>query len=138
MIQRGGRVVMRVLDNVRQVTIKPIIEQFISPGTNVMTDEYDIYGRLVAWGYGHKTVCHGRGEYARDDDGDGHFEVHVNTMEGCWSLLRSWLRPHRGISQERLPAYVGFFQFVHNARLRGNSLLRSLVEALVAVNPETV
>ena len=30
-------------------------------------------------------------------------EVHVNTMEGVWSLLRSWLRPHRGISQEKLP-----------------------------------
>jgi transposase len=28
--------------------------------------------------------------------------VHVNTMEGVWSLLRSWLRPHRGISQEKL------------------------------------
>jgi len=28
---------------------------------------------------------------ARDDDGDGFCEVHVNTMEGFWSLLRSWL-----------------------------------------------
>jgi len=135
MIQRGGRLVMRVLDNVRQVTIQPIIEKFIKPGTLVNTDEYDIYGRLTEWGYEHKTVCHSHGEYARDEDGDGHHEVHVNTMEGAWSLLRSWLRPHRGISQERLPAYVGFFQFVHNARLRGNSLLRSLVEALVSVNP---
>ena len=135
MIQRGGRLVMRVLDNVRQVTIQPIIEKFIKPGTLVNTDEYDIYGRLTEWGYVHKTVCHSHGEYARDEDGDGHHEVHVNTMEGAWSLLRSWLRPHRGISQERLPAYVGFFQFVHNARLRGNSLLRSLVEALVSVNP---
>jgi hypothetical protein len=35
-----------------------------------------------------------RGEYARDEDGDGFCEVHVNTMEGFWSLLRSWLRPH--------------------------------------------
>lgn len=135
MIQRGGQVIMRMLDNVRQVTIRPIIERFIAPGTAVMTDEYDIYHRLTEWGYSHKTVCHGRGEYARDEDGDGHHEVHVNTMEGAWSLLRSWLRPHRGISQERLPAYIGFFQFVHNARLRGNSLLRSLVEALVCVNP---
>jgi transposase len=40
-------------------------------------------------------VCHSRGEYARDEDGDGFHEVHVNTMEGFWSLLRSWLRPHR-------------------------------------------
>ena len=48
------------------------------------------------------------GEYARDDDGDGFCEAHVNTMEGTWSLLRSWLRPHRGISQEKLPLYLGF------------------------------
>lgn len=38
------------------------------------------------------------------------------TAEGFWSLLRSWLRPHRGISQEKLPLYLGFFQFVHNVR----------------------
>jgi len=31
-------------------------------------------------------------------------------MEGCWSLLRSWLRPHRGISEDKLPLYLGFFQ----------------------------
>ena len=81
---------------------------------------------------GTRTVCHGRGEYARDEDGDGFCEVHVNTIEGFWSLLRSWLRPHRGISQEKLPFYLGFFQFVHNARRRGKALLGSLVAALVA------
>jgi len=48
------------------------------------------------------------GEYARDDDSDGFHEVHVNMLEGFWSLLRSWLRPHRGISQEKLPWYLGF------------------------------
>ena len=30
-------------------------------------------------------------------------------MKGFWSLLRSWLRPHRGISQDKLPLYLGFF-----------------------------
>jgi hypothetical protein len=30
------------------------------------------------------------GEYARDEDGDGFCEVHVNTIEGFWSLLRSY------------------------------------------------
>ena len=83
-------------------------------------------------GYQHKTVCHSRGEYARDEDGDGFHEVHVNTMEGCWSLLRSWLRPHRAISQEKLPIYLGFFQFIHIKRKRGKALLGALVGALVA------
>ena len=52
-------------------------------------------------------------------------------MEGFWSLLRSWLRPHRGISQDKLPLYLGFFQFVHNARRHGRALLRALVATLV-------
>src|SRR3954469_8721007 len=131
LIQRGGQVVLRMLANVQQKTIQPIIEAAVAKGTRIHTDEYDIYARLPAWGYRHKTVCHGRGEYARDEDGDGFCEIHVNTMEGTWSLLRSWMRPHRGISQEKLPLYLGFFEFVHNARRRGKALLGAFVAALV-------
>ena len=58
MIERGGQVVLRVLENVQQATIKPIMEKFIKSGSLVNTDEYDIYGRLAEWGYEHKTVCH--------------------------------------------------------------------------------
>ena len=109
----------------------PIIERLVLPGTQIFTDEYDIYARLTDWGYLHKTVNHGSGEYARDDDGDGFHEVHVNTMEGFWSLLRSWLRPHRGISQEKLPLYLGFFEFVHNVKKRGKALLGALLCLIV-------
>ena len=38
-------------------------------------------------------IRHGSGEYSRDEDGGGFREVHVNTIEEFWSLLRSWLRP---------------------------------------------
>ena len=120
-----------MLANVRQATIRPVIEATVAEGALAHTDEYGVYARLEARGYRHKTVCHARGEYARDDDGDGFCEVHVNTAEGLWSLLRSWLRPHRGISQEKLPTYLGFFQLVHNARRRGKALLGTLVASLV-------
>src|SRR5215212_4984635 len=132
LIQRRGPVVLHMVANVQQRTIQPIIEATVATGALIYTDEYDIYARLETWGYRHKAVCHGRGEYARDEDGDGFCEVHVNTLEGFWSLLRSWLRPHRGLSQEKLPLYLGFFQFVHNARRRGKALLGALVAALVA------
>jgi hypothetical protein len=82
MIERGGEVCIKMLANVQQATIKPLIEATIVPGTCVFTDEYDIYSRLEQWGYAPESVCHSRGEYARDDDGDGFCEVHVNTMEG--------------------------------------------------------
>jgi transposase len=121
-----------MLANVQQVTIRPVIEATVARGALVHTDEYDVYARLEEWGYGHETVCHARGEYARDDDGDGFCEVHVDTMEGLRSLLRSRLRPHRGVSQEKLPACLAFFEVVHNARRRGKALLATLIGALVA------
>src|SRR3954451_1542370 len=130
LLQRGGEVVVRMLANVQQATIRPVIEATVAKGALVHTDEYDVHARLDEWGYGHKTVCHARGEYARDEDGDGFCEVHVNTAEGLWSLLRSWLRPHRGISREKLPAYLGFFQLGPNARRRGKALLGTLVASL--------
>lgn len=131
MIQRSGSVVIKMLSNVKQKTIEPIIKSTIESNTLIYTDEYNIYLRLTDWGYQHKSVCHGEGEYARDEDGDGFHEVHVNTMEGFWSLLRSWLRPHRGISQENLPKYLGFFEFVHNTKKRGKALLGALISLLI-------
>ncbi|WGZ96382.1 MAG: IS1595 family transposase [Candidatus Thiothrix putei] len=135
MIQRSGEVVIRMLANVKQATIKPLIVETVAAGTLVYTDEYNIYSRLEAWGYVHKTVNHGSGEYARDEDGDGFHEVHVNTMEGFWSLLRSWLRPHRGISQEKLPCYLAFFEYLHNIRKRGQAALHSLLSLLLGLRP---
>jgi transposase len=132
MIQRTGAVLIRMLENVKQVTIGPLIQETIAEGSVVYTEEYDIYARLSEWGYDHRTVCHAKGEYARDDDGDGFCETHMNTLEGFWSLLRSWLRPHRGISQEKLPLYLAFFEFIHNVRARGKSVLGSLIGLLIA------
>jgi transposase len=76
-----------MLQNVQQSVIGPIIKAVVKPGTLIYTDEYTIYDRLKQWGYLHKSVNHGKNEFARDEDGDGFCEVHVNTIEGAWSLL---------------------------------------------------
>jgi hypothetical protein len=36
-------VIIRMVENVQQITIKPFIEAAIAPGTCIYTDEYDIY-----------------------------------------------------------------------------------------------
>jgi transposase len=124
MMPRGGDLAMTMLANVQQATI--------TLDAGILTDAYDIYARLQGWGYTHKTVSHLSGEYARDDDGDGFHDMHVHTIEGLWSLLRAWLRLHQSISQEHLPCYLGFFEFVYHAKRRGKALLGSLVELLPA------
>jgi len=103
----------------------------------VDTDEYDIYSRLNDWGYDHETICHAAGEFARDDDADGSCEVYVNTLEGFWSLLRSRLCPHRGISQEKLSLYLGFFRIpAQRPRVRDQELLGELIALLVSPAPD--
>ena len=49
MIQRGGLVVLHLLANVKQKTIKPFINDTIASGTMVYTDDYSIYARLGRW-----------------------------------------------------------------------------------------
>jgi hypothetical protein len=45
--ERGGEVVIRLLANVKQVTIGPLIDRTIAKGALVYTEECDIYSRLV-------------------------------------------------------------------------------------------
>jgi hypothetical protein len=60
----------------------------------------------------------------------------LNTMEGIWALLRSWLRPYQGISQDKLPCYLAVFEFVHNAKRWGKTLLGTRIAALLPNIPK--
>ena len=131
MVARNGSIIIRMLPDVKRKTIEPIIQKHVKKQSVVNTDEYNIYNWLSN-GYIHKTVNHGKKEYARDEDNDGIFEIHVNTIEGFWSLLRSWLRPHRGLSQERLHYYLAFFEYLHDIRKRGQRAIFALLYLLVA------
>ena len=52
---------------------------------------------------------------------------------GIKQLSAGWrYTTHRGIAQEKLPLYLGFFEFVHNVRKRGKALLGALLELLVS------
>jgi hypothetical protein len=46
---------VRMLANVQQATIRPIIEAAVAKGALVHTDEYDVYARLEEWGYEHNS-----------------------------------------------------------------------------------
>ena len=67
MIQRTGEVVIRMLADVQQKTIGPLIKATIAPGSVVYTNEYEIYSRLNDWGDNHETVCYA----ARRHSGSG-------------------------------------------------------------------
>ena len=109
LVSRHGDLYLLPCANVQSDTIRPLIEHLTDRGATLYTDEYNIYNFLRRLGYQHQTVNHSKGEYARGP-------VHVNTVEGLWSLLRDHLRIHRGVSKLYLPLYVMRFEFLTNHR----------------------
>jgi transposase-like protein len=110
------------------VTLCTHVEQFTLPTTHVHTDEWRGYQALDR---PHSTVCHAH-EWARDDDGDGIREVHINTVEGMWTLVRNFMRLFRGVHKKYLPGYLAICEFHINLK----RITPAFVAALVATHAD--
>ena len=124
----SGRACLHVVGNSDRRTLEGLVQATTAPGAMLNTDEWRAYGRVTELGRGHVTVNHGAGEWARDDDGDGVREVHVNTMEGTWTGRRNSLRPFRGVSKWHLAGYVAIFEWAHNEKRATMRFLRALID----------
>ena len=125
--RESGEIRLTVCGDTKQSTIQPEVEEKTLPGSIFNSDESLAYNRVEASGREHATVCHSRKEFARDDDGDGVYEVHCNTMEGIWTGLRNFLRPFRGVHKKYLAQYVVMFEWAHNLKQINDRFLRILM-----------
>src|SRR5580704_14631813 len=83
MLERGGRVRAKVMENRKRETIQPEIRQHVQAGTALYSDEWVAYNGLQGE-YAHEVINHAV-QYVDA-------RVHTNGMENFWSLLK------RGIS----------------------------------------
>jgi hypothetical protein len=65
--------------------------------------------------------------WARDDDGDGKHEVHVNTCEGLWTKVRNFLRPFRGVHKTYLAVSVAICEVRINEKRIAPGCITQLV-----------
>lgn len=122
--RQSRQVRIRVVQNTRAVTLCPFVEKFTKTDAILYTDEYDSYNQLKRIRH---TVCHSQNEWARDDDGDGMREVHVNSNEGGWTGLRNFLRPFRGVHKQYLSGYVAIHEFAVNQKCVSPHFIAALV-----------
>lgn len=87
----------------------PHIRTQVLPGNTIYTDGRKGYRWLPYYGYNHAWVDHQAGEYVRGD-------VHTQTMDGYWGLLKTHLDSIGGIRKERLPLFIGEHQWRYNFR----------------------
>ncbi len=105
-----ARVMANVLSDTTGDTLLPAVAAHVLPATTVYTDEWRPYGHLGRMGYRHSRVRHEQKVYVEGD-------VHTNTIEGFWSLLkRGLVGVYHGVSTKHLQSYVDEYVFRYNNR----------------------
>jgi transposase-like protein len=128
----SGRVRLSVERHADAGTLNRVVREASESPARVNTDDWRGYDRLAETGHPRSSVCHGAGEWARDDDGDGIREVHNNTQEGLWTGLRTFLRPFRGVNKEYLYQYVVIFEWGHNIKRVTPEFIRAMLSVPIS------
>lgn len=110
MVQRGGHVETKVVENVKGETLLPEIFSTVHQGSTISTDEMHTYKNLPELGFKHGYVAH-----AKDQWRNG---IHcTNTIEGFWARLKLSIKgTHVHVSKKHLPKYLAEFEFRYNNR----------------------
>lgn len=126
-VERGGAAMVKVMRQPNRQFITDFFAQRVAVGTDIVTDESNVYSHLAAR-FDHKTVRHFPMTYHAG-------EVHTNTIEGIWSLLKnSMTGTYHTVSQKYLQHYVDEFVFHYN---RNSSVVfQDLIARACDVAPE--
>jgi transposase len=110
MVERGGKVVARVVPSEWQASAFEQVEARVLPASIIYTDEAAAYTPLGAKGYYHRRINHSAKVYV---DGD----IHTNTIEGFWSTVKGGLRGvYHSVSAKWLQSYLDEYSFRYNHR----------------------
>jgi transposase len=122
--RESGQVRIRVVMDTTGATLQAHVHRFTQVNAQLYTDENQSYNHVLRR---HSIVCHSQNEWARDDDGDGIREVHVNSTEGLWTDVRNFLRPFKGVHKLYLAGYVAFAEFKRNLKVISPAFISHIV-----------
>lgn len=108
-------------------TLLPIIQDWIEPGTIIVSDCWKAYSKLEAHGYEHRTVNHSVEFVNKDGD-------HTNKIEGHWRHAKSNL-PKFGVRKHLFSTYLA--EFIWRYMHRDEDLFRVFlndVKKVYAIN----
>ena len=124
MLQRKGKIVVKVLDKAWGQEIKPLMKQIISKESELVTDGFGGYKGLSNHFQKHVVLNHSKqirriGKY------------HTNTIEGFWSLLkRAIVGQYHKITPEHLQEYIDEIAFKYNHRNNDNVFELVIIKCL--------
>lgn len=106
----AGLVHARVIPNTTKKVLQAIIDELVSPGSVIISDEWGGYND-VEKRYIHEVVKHKIYEYVNKNG------FHTNGIEGFWSQLkRGIIGIYHLVSRKHLPKYCKEFVYRYNTR----------------------
>ena len=110
MMERKGKVIVKVLDKAWGKEIKPLMKQFIDVKSEIVTDGFGGYKDLDQYFSKHVVLNHT--QYIRRVE-----DYHTNTIEGFWSMFkRSIVGQYHQITKKYLQEYINEMVFKFNYR----------------------
>jgi transposase-like protein len=109
-----GRSRSLVVDNLKSMTLIPILQENIAREARIMTDEANQYFYLRQYFSGHGIVKHMHGEYVSRLDS----AIHTNTIEGFFSIFKRGMKGvYQHCGHHHLNRYLAEFDFRYSNRV---------------------
>ncbi len=108
-VERGGDIIVKHIPRATNKEILPLLDQHISEGAEIHTDESTVYHGLGRT-FTHKTVVHSASQYVVGN-------CHTNTIENFWSQLKRGINGiYHHVSEKHLERYLDEYANRYNTR----------------------
>lgn len=126
MVERGGRVRVRVIPSRRGPALSREVLANVNPESIIFTDDWRPYRPLRREFLDHRIINHSAGRYVEGD-------VYTNTIEGFFGNLKTGMRgAYKKVSRKWLQSYVDEYAWRYNARRKPLSMFEQLLARAVA------
>ncbi len=125
MVERGGKVRLRVIPSRRGPALSREVRANVNPSAIIFTDDWQAYKPLRGEFLDHRIINHSAGVYVEGD-------VYTNSIEGFFGNLKTGMRgAYKKVSQEWLQSYLDEYAWRHNERHGTRAMFASLLDRAV-------
>jgi transposase len=121
MVERGGRVRLRVIPSRRGPALARAVRDSVASISRIYTDDWPAYRPVGREFAGHSTVPHSARVFVMGD-------AHTNTVEGFFGNLKTSLRgTYKHVSHRWLQSYLDEFAWRYNHRHDSRAMFQQLL-----------
>jgi transposase len=122
MVERGGRVKLRVIKSRRGEPLSGTVRANVNPHSIIFTDDWMAYKPLAREYAGHSVINHSAGVYVEGD-------IYTNTIEGFFGNLKTGMRgTYKKVSRKWLQSYLDEYAWRFNQRRDHRGLFVALLD----------